>query len=58
MLKSKAVLTDLELRTLRRGGMLWIHLRIHHDLINNNEHSEHTSDQCPIRTGGQYLLIV
>ena len=51
MLKTKAVPTYLELRTLRRGGMSWIHLRICHDLI-NNEHSKHTNDQCPIGTGG------
>ena len=57
MLKSKAVPTNLELRTLRRGGMSWIHLRIRHNLI-NNEHLKHTNDQCPIGTGGQYLLIV
>ena len=57
MLKSKAVPTNLDLRILRRGGMSWIHLRIHHDLI-NNEQLKHTNDQCPIGTGGQYLLIV
>ena len=57
MLKSKAVPTDLDLRTLRRGGMSWIHQRIRHNLI-NNEQLKYTNDQCPIGTGGQYLLIV
>ena len=57
MLKSKAVHTNLDLRTLRRGGMSWIHRRIRHNLI-NNEQLKYTNDQCPIGTGGQYLLIV
>ena len=57
MLQSKAVPTNLDLRTLRRGGMLWIHQRIRHNLINNKQ-LKYTNDQCSIGTGGQYLLIV
>ena len=55
MLKSNAVPTNLDLRTLRRGGMSWIHLRICNDLINNKQ-LKHINNQCPIGTGGQYLL--
>ena len=57
MLQSKAVPTNLDLRTLRRGGMSWIHQRICHNLI-NKEQLKYTNDQCPIGTGGKYLLIV